>query len=124
MEEAKTFWLLSLLKTVGVVMVAYFVAIFVYLVLVRLSQIPKGPFIDDTLHGALLFIGVMIVVAACLVPIFQKEWDSILRSFSMFLAVFLVGYAVFNGSGIIDPNIPLNLLLHYGIDPLKARLGL
>ena len=123
LHDAREFWLFGLFRTFGVVVVAYFSAVFVFLVLTKVSQLPSGPLWDDSLRPAFLFILVAVVFGLCLVPVFQREWDATLRSFSMFTATFLVAYGVFSATGFVDPNVPFKLLVQYVFEPLQRMVA-
>ena len=121
--DRKPHWFVTLLRTILIAIVAYFVAAFVYLVLAHISTSPHGPLWDSAFEGPFLFIMMIVVVGGLSVPFFQKEWDPGLRTFSMFAAVFLVGYAVFHGSTIVDPDIPLRFVVTHVFLPFRRATG-
>lgn len=120
-DEQREFWLAKLVRTICIVVFAYFAAVFFDLLLVRISELPHGALWDDSFRGPLFFILMLVVCVLLSIPYFMKEWDPGLRSFSMFAVVFLVGYAVFDGSGVIDPELPLKLVMTHVVEPLRVR---
>ncbi len=120
--EPKGFWLWDILQWLGLIAVAYLVAVFVYLVMIRLSELPHGQLWDESFRSPLAFILVIAATVVILLPYFQKEWDKGLRIFSIFTAVFLLGFASLSASGIADPKFPLMLISRYAIEPLRHLL--
>jgi hypothetical protein len=109
--------LVSAIQAIVAVVVAYLVAVSLYLIVVKISSIPQGELWDDGLKVAFQFVAIAIIVIGLLIPTFQKEWDSGLRTFSLFTATMLVGYTVFRVAGL-NPDRPLDLLLVYVVDPI------
>jgi hypothetical protein len=120
--DTKGFWLWDLLQSLGLIAVAYLVAVFVYLVLIRVSELPHGQLWDESFRAPLAFGLIVAATAVILLPYFQKEWDKGLRMFSIFTAVFLLGFASLSASGIVDPKLPLTLISRYAIEPLRHFL--
>lgn len=123
-HDTRPFWLINLIQTVLLAIVSYFVAVFLYLVLARIVELPQGGLWDEGgFRGPLLFVLLAIVTGILSVPYWQKEFDAGLRTLSLFSAVFLVAYAVFHVTGAIDPNVPLDAFVRYAIAPLRRMLG-
>ncbi len=114
--------LVHLLQSLLALVVAYFVSISLYLIVIRISDIPQGELWNEGFKVAFQFVLIAIVVLALLIPIFQKEWDQGLRTFSLFTATMLVAYTVFRVAGL-DPDRPLRMLLVYAVDPLLHWLN-
>jgi hypothetical protein len=122
MHDAKPFWLVSLLRTIVTAGVAYFVSVFLLLVLIRISKLPSGPLWDPSFTGAFEFILTVGVVVVLAIPYFMKEWDAGLRTFSMFSASFLLAMATFSAAGTYDPNLPLQYLTSHVFIPMERQL--
>ena len=120
--EPKGFWLWDLVQLLGLIAVAYLVAVFVYLVLMRVSELPHGQLWDASFRTPLAFALIVAATVVILLPYFQKEWDKGLRMFSILTAVFLLGFAILSASGIVDPKLPLTLISRYAIEPLRHYL--
>jgi len=120
--EPKGFWLWDLVQLLGLIAVAYLVAVFVYLVLMRVSELPHGQLWDTSFRTPLAFVLIVAATVVILLPYFQKEWDKGLRMFSIFTALFLLGFALLSASGIVDPKLPLTLISRYAIEPLRHFL--
>ena len=101
---------------------AYVVAVFVYLVLIRISKLPQGALWDDAFRAPLAFVLIVGATVVIMIPYFQKEWDKGLRMFSIFTALFLLAFASLSSTGIADPQIPLTLIDRYAIEPLRHFL--
>ncbi len=103
--------IVAFFRILAIIVLAYFSGTFFDLLLVRISQMPHGPLWDQSFVGPFFFV--MMVLTCCLIsiPYWMKEWDPTLRSWSMYTVVFIVGYAVFDGSGVIDPGYPLKWLV-------------
>lgn len=99
------------------VVLAYAVSMSLYLLVVRVSQIPQGDVWNDGFKIAFQFVTLMVLVLALLIPVFQREFDPGLRMFSLFTATMLVGYTVFRAAGM-DPDAPLQLLMAYVVEPV------
>jgi hypothetical protein len=97
--------------------VAYLVSVSLYLVVVRISDIPQGEVWNDGFKVAFQFVFLIVVVLVLLVPVFQKEFDPGLRTFSIFTATMLVAYTVFRVAGL-DPDQPLRMLMTHVVDPI------
>ena len=106
----------------GLIAIAYLVAVFVYLVLTRLSELPHGQLWDESFRAPLAFVLIVAATVVILIPYFQKEWDKGLRMFSILTAVFLLGFAILSASGIVDPKLPLTFISRYAIEPLRHFL--
>lgn len=123
-QQPKQFWLFRLLQSLALVISAYLVAVFGYLVIVRLSELPRGPLWDESFRAPLAFVLIVGSATALMIPYFQKEWDAGLRTFSILSALFLVAFASLSSTHIADPKIPLTLITTYAIDPLRHLLNL
>ncbi len=121
-QEPRTFWLWRLLGTLAIVTVAYVVAVFSYLVLAHMSEMPHGPLWTDEFRGPLLFVMIVAVAVVFLIPYFQREWDRGMRTFSIFSALFLLAFASLSATRIVDPSVPLRLVSTYAIEPLRHVL--
>jgi len=99
------------------VVLAYAVSISLYMLVVRVSNIPQGDAWNDGFKVGFQFVSLTVLVLALLIPIFQKEFDPGLRLFSLFTATMLVAYTVFRVAGL-DPDAPLQLLMTYVVQPL------
>jgi hypothetical protein len=124
LEQDKPFWLTRLLGTLSVVIVAYVVAVFLELILLRIADMPRGPLWVPQFHLPFLFIMTAIVVGLLSIPYWMKEWDPGLRTFSMFSSAFLGCIAVLTQTGAFNPIAPLVLLSKHVIAPLGRVLGL
>lgn len=110
------------MQALGLIIVAYLVAVFVYLVLVRLSELPHGQLWDEAFRAPLAFILIVASTVVILIPYFQKEWDKGLRMFSICTAIFLLSFSVLSTTGLVDPKLPLTLISRYAIEPLRHLL--
>jgi len=122
MDDSQPFWLVSLVQSVLLAAVAYVVALFLELVLVRISQLPHGPLWTPEFQGPFLFIMTVAVVVLLSIPYWMKEWDAGIRTFSMFSSAMLLAMAVFTQTGQFDPNAPLQYLTDHVLLPLKHTL--
>jgi uncharacterized membrane protein len=109
--------LVSLLTSLVTLVISYFVSVSLYLVVVKISDIPQGDVWNDGFKVAFQFVFIMIIVLGLLVPAFQKEFDPGLRTFSIFSAAMLVAYTVFRVAGL-DPDQPLRYLATHVADPI------
>jgi len=123
LHDARPFWLINLFQTLVIAVIAYVVAIFLELVLLRIAQIPHGALWVPEFQTPFLFITTGIVVGLLAIPYFMKEWDPGLRTFSMFSATFLMAMAVFTQTGAFDPEMPLRYLTIHVFLPLRHKLG-
>jgi hypothetical protein len=124
MHDDKPFWLVSLLQTIVIAVVAYIVALFLDLVLARIALMPHGPLWVPELRAPFEFIITIAVVVLLAVPYFMKEWDAGIRTFSMFSSTMLLAMAVFSQTGQFDPNTPLYFLTQHVLVPMKQKLGI
>jgi hypothetical protein len=124
MHDAKPFWLISFTQTIVIAVVAYIVALFLELVLLRISQIPHGALWVPELRAPFLFIITVVIVGLLAIPYFMKEWDAGIRTFSMFSSTMLLAMAVFSQTGQFDPNAPLYFLTQHVLVPMKQKLGI
>jgi hypothetical protein len=122
MHDAKPFWLVGLVRTALTGAIAYFVAVFILLVLIRVSKLPSGPLWVPEFQGVFLFIMTVGVTVFLAIPYFMKEWDAGLRTFSMFASTFLLAMAVFSQTGTYDPNVPLQYLTSHVFVPIERKL--
>ena len=120
--DPKGFWLWDLLQSLGLIIVAYLVAVFIYLVLIRLSELPHGQVWDESFRAPLAFILIIGTTVVIMIPYFQKEWDKGLRMFSILTALFLLAFASLSARGLVDPKLPLTLISRYAIEPLRHLL--
>jgi hypothetical protein len=105
------------MTSIVMVVLAYAVSISLYMLVVRVSEIPQGEVWNDGFKVAFQFVSLTVLVLALLIPVFQKEFDPGLRMFSLFTATMLVAYTVFRVAGL-DPDAPLQLLMQYVVYPL------
>jgi hypothetical protein len=124
LHDDKPFWLISLVQTLMIAIVAYVVALFLWLVLIRISNLPKGPLWTPEFHAPFLFIITLAVVVLLSIPYWMKEWDPSLRTFSMFSTALLIAMGVFTMTGQFDPNLPLVYVTSHVLRPLAHKLGL
>ena len=104
--------------------IAYLGSIFMYLLLVKVSQLaPGGDFFGNVLQGTFLFVEVVIVMVFLIIPQFQKETDKQTKQFAFLMVVFLLGYFFLKQTGLADPNIPFNWFLANVVAPLQHTLG-
>lgn len=120
--DPKGFWLLELFQSLGLVTVCYIVAVFVYLVLIRISELPHGRLWVDSFRAPLAFVLIVAATVVIMIPYFQKELDRGIRTFSIFTALFLLVFATLSSTGLADPKIPLTLIDRYAIEPLRHFL--
>jgi len=123
-EEPQTPALLRLVQTIFIAIFAYFTAAFLFFFLLQLSRMPSGPHWDSTLQEPLLFVLLIVTVGLCLVPYFQRDWGPGIRTFSIIVAVFLIAYAVFRDSGVIDLDYPLRMINRNVFNPFRKAIGL
>ncbi len=123
LREEKPNIFVQLLRTLFLAALAYFSAALVYLTLVHISELPRGPLWDVSFQGPFLFVMLVVVVCVLVIPFFQKEWDPALRTFTMFAAIFMIAYAIFRNSGYIDPDLPMQFLLTHVVAPLRRLIG-
>lgn len=121
-QQAKQFWVFSVLQSLALVATSYLVGVFTYLVIQQLSEMPHGPLWDDAFREPLAFVLVVIAAGALMIPYFQKEWDRGMRTFSIFSALFLLAFASLSSTRIVDPKIPLVLISTYVMEPLRHFL--
>jgi len=122
-DAPKQFWLVSVLQTLVLLTTSYLVAVFTYLVIIRMSEAPQGPLWDDSFRSPLAFVLVVVAAVALLIPYFQKEWDRGMRLFSITSAFFLLAFASLSTTHIADPKIPLKVISTYLIEPLRHFLN-
>jgi len=120
--EPKGFWLWEFIQSLGLVAVCYIVAVFVYLVLIHVSELPRGPLWDESFRAPFAFVLIVAATIVILIPYFQREWDKGLRMFSIFTALFLLAFASLSSTGFADPKIPLTFISRYAIEPLRHLL--
>lgn len=121
-HDAKPFFLIPLFRALFTAAIAYFVAAFIELVLIRISHMPSGPLWASEFTEAFLFIMTVATVVLLSIPYWMKEWDAGLRSFSMFSSAFLMAMAVFSASGAYDPNAPLRYVTQHVFAPIERQL--
>jgi hypothetical protein len=109
--------IVNILTSLVMVVLAYAVSMSLYMLVVRISQIPQGDVWIDGFKTAFQFVTLMVLVLALLIPVFQREFDPGVRMFSLFTATMLVGYTVTRAAGF-DPDAPLQLLMEYVVRPL------
>jgi FtsH-binding integral membrane protein len=107
----------NFMTSIVTIVLAYVVSISLYLLVVRVSEIPQSDLWNEGFKMAFQFVALAFLVLGLLIPTFQKEFDPGLRVFSLFTAILLVAYTVCRVVGI-DPNGPLRLLNSYVVDPL------
>ncbi len=117
--ERKANPIVLLLQVVAIIIVAYFAAVFFNTLLVRVSEMPHGPLWDPQFQAPLFFIMMLAVCVVMSIPYFMKEWDPTLRRFSMYTVLFIVCYAVFDGSGVVDPALPMKWLTAHVVVPIQ-----
>jgi len=105
------------MTSIVMVVLAYVVSISLYLLVVRVSQIPQGEVWNGGFKIAFQFVSLTALVLALLLPTFQKEFDPGLRLFSLFTSMMLVAYTVCRVTGL-DPDGPLRLLTYYVVNPV------
>ncbi|GAC1449502.1 MAG: hypothetical protein NVS4B5_14050 [Vulcanimicrobiaceae bacterium] len=110
------------MQAVWLVVSSYIVGVFVYLVLMRVSDLPHGPLWSDEFHAPLQYVLIVATTVVILIPYFQKEWDRGLRMFSIFTALFLLAFSTLSTTGLADPKVPLNFMSHYMMEPLRHLL--
>ncbi len=115
----KEFWLVTLIRLCFIITIAYFSAAFIDLCIIRITELPHGPLWDAQFKAPLFFVLMVVICVLISIPYFMKEWDPTLRSYSMYTVVLIVAYAVFDGSGFIDPGFPLKWLIAHAVTPLK-----
>ena len=115
--------ILGIFRRIVIIFLAYFTAVFFNLLLVRLSQMPRGPLWDASFQGVAFFIMLTVICALFSIPYFMKEWDPNLRIYSMYSVVFIIGYAVFDGSGVVDPAFPLKWIVAHVAAPLQEKFS-
>ncbi len=120
--DQRGFWLFELLQALWLIASSYIVGVFVYLVLIRLSELPHGQLWADEFRAPLAFVLIVATTVIILIPYFQKEWDRNVRMFSIFTALFLLAFATLSTTGLADPKIPLNFISHWIVEPLRSFL--
>ncbi len=119
----RSHWVLSVVRTVLLAIVAYFVAACVYSVLAQISLIPHGALWDSSFQGPLLFILLLVAVGVLAAPCFQREFGAGVRTLSFLAAVFLAGYAALHFTGYGDPEWPLRFLITHAVVPFRRAIG-
>jgi hypothetical protein len=122
--DEKPFWLFSLMQTLVTALIAYVVALFIELVLLRVASLPHGPLWVQDFYLPFLFIITGVVVGIMSIPYWMKEWDPGLRSFSMFSSAFLAAMTVFTQTGFFNPDLPLRFLTNHVFLPLRHILNI
>ncbi len=117
--ERKKNPIVELIQILLILVVAYFAAAFFDALLVRLSQAPHGPLWDPQFQAPLFFIMMVAVCVLMGIPFFMKEWDPTLRRFSMYTVLLIIAYAVFDGSGVVDPAFPMKWLAAHVVTPIR-----
>jgi hypothetical protein len=117
-EQRKANPIVALLQILTIIAVAYFAAVFFNTFLLRVSQMPHGPLWDPQFQMPLYFLMMVAVCVLIGIPFFMKEWDPTLRRFSMYTVLFIIAYAVFDGSGVVDPALPMKWLTAHAVVPL------
>ena len=121
--EKQTPPLLRLVRAIAIAVLAYFSAAFLFFFLLALSRVPS-PYWDINLQEPILFVLLIVTMGVCLIPYFQRDWNPNARMFSIVVAVFLLAYAVFRDSSVIDLDYPLHLVNRYLSDPIRRTLGI
>jgi len=122
--DDEPFWLFTLTQTLVTAVVAYVVALFIELVLLRVAELPHGPLWTQDFYLPFLFIITGVVVGLLSIPYWMKEWDKGLRTFSMFSSSFLAAMTVFTQTGFLNPDLPLRFLTSHVFLPLRHTLGI
>lgn len=115
--------IVALFRILAIATLAYFSAVFFDLLLVRVSELPHGALWDPSFKAPLFFIMMVVVCGIIAIPYFMKDWDPTLRTWSMYTAALIVAYAVFDGSGFIDPGYPLKWLVAHVATPAMQKLS-
>ena len=118
--ERKANPIVSLLQILAIIVVSYFTAVFFDTLLTRVSEMPHGPLWDPAFQAPMFFIMMLAVCVLMGIPFFMKEWDPTLRRFSMYSVLLIVCYAVFDGSGVVDPELPMKMLASHVIAPIQT----
>ncbi len=122
-DEVRPHWFVALFGTAVTALLAYVTAVFIDLVITTVSQLPHGPLWSDSLRMPFFFIMFLIAVVLLGIPYFQRDLDRNVRTFSLFTAVFLIAYVVFRASGVINPDIPVDLFVKYVVVPFRKAIG-
>ena len=112
----------SAFATLGLVASSYLTGVFTYLVLIQVSELPRGPLWDESFRAPLAFVLIVVVAGAFILAYFQKEWDRGTRAFSMLSALFLLAFTSLSTKRVVDPVLPLRLTSHYVMEPLRHFL--
>ncbi|GAC1311796.1 MAG: hypothetical protein NVS2B3_05620 [Vulcanimicrobiaceae bacterium] len=112
----------SVFQTLGLVASSYLTGVFTYLVLIQVSDIPRGPLWDESFRAPLAFVLIVVVASGFILAYFQKEWDRGTRSFSILSALFLLAFTSLSTKSVVDPVLPLRLTSHYLMEPLRHFL--
>ena len=117
------FWLIGLVQLCLSLVAAYLLAVFLYGVIDRIGALPQGPLWDPAFRLPVEVVLVIIFVCAFLAPFFAEGTESPRRLFWAFSAFFLVTYTYFRISHVVDPDLPLKLVMSDVIQPLRARFN-
>lgn len=91
--------------------------------IVRISQAPHGALWDTALQRPLQFMLTALTMVGLLVPFFNRDMGTTVRTASMFSAGFLATYGMLSVTGLFDPSLPLVAFTHYVIDPIRGTYG-
>jgi hypothetical protein len=112
--------LIGALKTLGVVVMAYLAVVAVYALIETATSIPSGEVWNDALKAPAFFVCMIIAMVVFLVPLFRDDSDAASRQFSVLAASFFVVYSILRATHFGQPDAPIELIVRYGIDPLRA----
>ncbi|MGP6189974.1 MAG: hypothetical protein ACLPSH_07795 [Vulcanimicrobiaceae bacterium] len=110
------------LQTLGMVAAAYLAVAGVHSMIETAVSIPTGPVWNEALKAPAFFVGMIVAMVVFLVPLFREGSEASARRFSVFAATFFVVYSIMKAAHLGAPDAPLQLIIQYGIDPLRAAI--
>jgi hypothetical protein len=112
-EEQRPFWLFSLVGLFVRAVLAYVLAVVLYIVVFHLPEAMNIGAVDPSLRSSFFFVLLALVVGACLLPLIQGTWTTDSRSFALMIAVSLVSITYAQATGItkFDPDADPEVLV-------------
>lgn len=102
---------------------AYVAGTILFIVITQLSLLPQGPLWDPSFRGPLIFVMLIIVFSVLLVPLFMRETDPAVRTFTILTVLVLVVYAAFHHSPAFDPERPMHFIMTHVFTPFQKWIA-
>jgi hypothetical protein len=105
-QDQKPFWLFSLFGLFVRAVLAYVLAVVLYIVVFHLPEAMNIGAVDPSLRSSFFFVLLAMVVGTCLLPLVSGTWTADSRSFALMIAVSLVSITYAQATGItkFDPD--------------------